>query len=131
MRIKAESKQAAAEKAQAEAEAAAQAEAEAAAQAEAEAAAQAEAEAAAQAEAEAAAQAEAELAALQAQLGENEYVILEACNVRKSAANDAEVVTVVDQGDVVTLIDADEGGWYHVRTESGEGYIGRRFISAQ
>ena len=117
--------------AQAEAEAAAQAEAEAAAQAEAEAAAQAEAEAAAQAEAEAAAQAEAELAALQAQLGENEYVILEACNVRKSAANDAEVVTVVDQGDVVTLIDADEGGWYHVRTESGEGYIGRRFISAQ
>ena len=119
------------EAAQAEAEAAAQAEAEAAAQAEAEAAAQAEAEAAAQAEAEAAAQAEAELAALQAQLGENEYVILEACNVRKSAANDAEVVTVVDQGDVVTLIDADEGGWYHVRTESGEGYIGRRFISAQ
>ncbi|MBR7088186.1 MAG: SH3 domain-containing protein [Mogibacterium sp.] len=117
--------------AQAEAEAAAQAEAEAAAQAEAEAAAQAEADAAAQAEAEAAAQAEAELAALQAQLGENEYVILEACNVRKSAANDAEVVTVVDQGDVVTLIDADEGGWYHVRTESGEGYIGRRFISAQ
>ncbi|MBR0376964.1 MAG: SH3 domain-containing protein [Lachnospiraceae bacterium] len=121
--------------AQAEAEAAAQAEAatqaEAAAQAEAEAAAQAEAEAAAQAEAEAAAQAEAELAALQAQLGENEYVILEACNVRKTAANDAEVVTVVDQGDVVTLIDADEGGWYHVRTESGEGYIGRRFINAQ
>ena len=96
-----------------------------------EAAAQAEADAAAQAEAEAAAQAEAELAALQAQLGENEYVILEACYVRKSAANDAEVVTVVDQGDVVTLIDADEGGWYHVRTESGEGYIGRRFISAQ
>ena len=119
------------EAAQAEAEAAAQAEAEAAAQAEAEAAAQAEAESAAQAEAETAAQAEAELAALQAQLGENEYVILEACNVRKSAANDAEVVTVVDQGDVVTLIDADEGGWYHVRTESGEGYIGRRFISAQ
>ena len=117
--------------AQAEAEAAAQAEAEAAAQAETEAAAQAEADAAAQAEAEAAAQAEAELAALQAQLGENEYVILEACYVRKSAANDAEVVTVVDQGDVVTLIDADEGGWYHVRTESGEGYIGRRFISAQ
>ena len=118
------------EAAQAEAEAAAQAEAEAQAAAEAEAAAQAEAEAEAAAQAEAEAEAAAEAAAVQEGLGEGEYVILETCNVRKNPANDAEVVTVVEQGDVVTVLEEDKG-WYHVLTESGEGYIGKRFVNMQ
>ena len=78
----------------------------------------------------AAAQAAAEAAAVQEGLGEGEYVILETCNVRKNPANDAEVVTVVEQGDVVTVLEEDKG-WYHVLTESGEGYIGKRFVNMQ
>lgn len=63
--------------------------------------------------------------------GEYQAEILETCNVRKGAGYEFEVVTVAEQGETVTVLGGADGGWYHVITESGEGYIGTKFINAQ
>ncbi|MBP3897303.1 MAG: SH3 domain-containing protein [Mogibacterium sp.] len=80
----------------------------------------------AQAAADAATQAQAQAQA-GARAGDT-AVILETCNVRKGAGYDYEVVTVAEEGASVTIIDDEGQGWVHVRTENGDGYIGRKFI---
>ena len=50
------------------------------------------------------------------------------CNVREGAGYDYNVIGGVGAGTTVTVIGDLENGWWHIRTDEIEGYIGGRFI---
>ena len=65
------------------------------------------------------------------ELGEDEWIgtINSSCNVRSGAGYDFSVTGGVTAGTEVTVIGTEmENGWWHIRTDEIEGYIGGRFI---
>jgi SH3-like domain-containing protein len=50
------------------------------------------------------------------------------CNLREGSSYDSAVVGTVTAGTEVTIIGDIVDGWWHIRTENGEGYIGGKFI---
>lgn len=56
-------------------------------------------------------------------------VISSACNLRTGPGYDYPVVEELVGGTSVTVIGDLDGGWYHIKTDTSEGYVGGRFIS--
>ena len=64
------------------------------------------------------------------ELADNEWpaVINSSCNVRSGAGYDYSVIGGVGAGTSVVVIGDIENGWWHIRTDEIEGYIGGKFI---
>ena len=49
--------------------------------------------------------------------------------VRESADEDAEIITLVEEGDGLYVGDVDDSGWVYVGTEEGDGYVSADYVS--
>ena len=54
--------------------------------------------------------------------------ILSSCNVRSGPGYDYKVLGEVRTGTPVTVIGELDGGWWHIQSDSLEGYVGKKFI---
>lgn len=79
------------------------------------------------AEAEAAAKAAQETGVVNED-GEWTSVILSDCFVRSGPGYDYGILGQVGTGMSVTVIGGEQKGWWHIRTDNIEGYVGRRFV---
>lgn len=61
--------------------------------------------------------------------GTRQTKVIGTCWVRSKPGYDGTIIGRVNVGDVITVIGEKKDGWYHIKTNTMEGYIGYHFIN--